>query len=732
MLQIIKTAITKPLVALLAFFLKTILRICFRFRVLGKLPDTLPEKLLFVCNHESFLDGLIIGLAVGLRLPQKPMFVINTQIASDWKMRVLLCLADYVTVDPANPMAMKTIIRLLDDKRPVVIFPEGRITTTGSLMKIYEGPAFVAHKTQASIIPLYLHGASLTKLSRLGNPHPVQWFPRLTLTILPAVPPSQLNEKHLGESLRKIMQTAAFEATCSIQSQTSIFQALCDSMAIYGRGHRILEDIKQTVYRYSDVMKMVLMLGRLLEKISQPGERIGVMLPNTAPSFGVLVGLMARSRTPAMFNYTAGVAAWRSACVAANIKTLVTSRAFIEQAELTQKLEQFVSQSSIQVVYLEDLRTQVSLTDKLWYVSMMFRPRAFEIQHNGRNDSNDREAVVLFTSGSEGTPKGVVLSHRAILANVAQIRSVIHFSVQDKMLNALPMFHSFGLTAGTLLPLLSGMPLFLYPSPLHYRVIPEIAYDRDCSVILGTSTFLGNYAKYAHPYDFYRIRYAVAGAEKLSESVRDIWFEKFGVRILEGYGATETAPVLAVNTPMAYRTGTVGQLLPGVEYRCEPVEGIDQGGLLHVKAPNVMSGYLKDDKPNVLQHTQSSIGQGWYETGDVVSFDEEGYVRIVGRVKRFVKIAGEMVSLEAVEKLARHASADQQHGAISQADPSRGEAIVLFTTDSSLTREALQASARALGIPELAVPRQIKVIAQLPLMGTGKTDYVALKAMLGG
>lgn len=289
----------------------------------------------------------------------------------------------------------------------------------------------------------------------------------------------------------------------------------------------------------------------------------------------------------------------------------------------------------------------------------------------------------------------------------------------------LPLFHAFGFTCGAILPFVRGTQLFLYPSPLHYKVIPEVVYDRGCTVLFGTSTFLANYAKYANPYDFYSIRYVVAGAEKLNEEVRKTWIDKFGIRIFEGYGSTECAPVLAVNTPMANLAGTVGTLLPGIESRLAPVPGVDMGGILSVRGPNIMKGYFLFDQPGILKPP----AEGWYDTGDVVDIDASGFVKILGRVKRFAKIAGEMVSLETVEQIANHASPEHQHAASTQIDAQRGENILLFTTDASLNREALQASARELGGPEIAIARKIIAIEELPLLGTGKTDYVTLKQL---
>jgi len=700
--------------------LATVARILFRVTVRGTMPP--PQgRLLVIANHESFLDGLLLGLF----LPLDPVFVVHTTVAENRWFRWILSLVDTLAVDPTSPMAMKKVVRLIEAGRPVVIFPEGRITTTGSLMKTYDGPAFVAARTGATILPVKIDGAARTYFSRMGGRFPRRFFPRLSLTIhpttripMPEAPTARERRRKAGEAMRRIMQEMIFAS----RPEATLFEALLDAASIHGYGRRRVEDLKQQEYSYRDLIKMALALGRLVERETVDGENVGLLLPNLAPTLGLVFGLPAFGRTAAMLNYTAGTDAMQAACTAARVRTVLTSRAFVAQARLEDKL---AALEGVRTLYLEDLRETLTLADKLWLMLLALPfPRAFT-----RIGSAEAPAVILFTSGSEGKPKGVVLSHRALLANIAQIRAVVDFSVDDKVLNALPLFHSFGLTAGGLLPLLSGSSVFLYPSPLHYRVIPELAYDRGCSVLLGTSTFLGNYAKHAHPYDFHRLRYVIAGAEKLAEPVRELWFDKFGIRIFEGYGATETAPVMAVNTPMAFRRGTVGQLLPGMKAQLLPVPGIDAGGLLHVTGPNLMSGYLKADRPGVLQPPSSEVGEGWYETGDVVAFDEDGFVRIVGRVKRFAKVAGEMVSLEVVEKLAAAASPAAQHAASTQPDAAKGEALVLFTTDKGLGREALVAAAKAQGAAELAVPRKIVVLDALPLLGTGKIDYVGLKQL---
>lgn len=704
---------------MLRYLLRVLFQVLFRVRIQGEITSLAAQRLLVIANHESLLDGVLLGLF----LPIEPVFVVHTGVVRNPLFRLILSQVDYLAVDPTSPMAMKKVVRLLEAGRPVIIFPEGRITVTGSLMKVYDGPAFIAARTGATIVPVRLDGGARSYFSRVSGRIPRRLFPRLTLSIQPAttIPMPEAatareRRRKAGEAMRRIMQHMLFAS----RPKQTVFDAFLDAVEIYGRRRRLVEDLRQIEFSYGYLLKTSLALGRLCTRFSSENETLGVLLPNLATTLGLVLGMQAMRRVPAMLNYTAGSDGMQNACVAASIRTVITSREFLERASLAAQAE---SLSGVRLVYLEDLRPNFGLVDRLWLLGFaLWWPRLAA----SRTDP-EQPALVLFTSGSEGRPKGVVLSHRAILANVAQIKAVIDFSTEDKFLNALPIFHAFGMTCGTILPLLTGTRLFLYPSPLHYRVIPEIIYDRNCSVLFGTSTFLANYARFAHPYDFYKLRYVVAGAEKLGEEVRRTWMEKFGIRILEGYGATETAPVLAVNTPMAFRSGTVGTLLPGIEARLVPVAGIEGGGVLHVRGPNLMSGYYRYESPGVLQPAASELGPGWYSTGDVVEIDADGFVTIKGRVKRFAKVGGEMVSLETVEKIACAASPGHSHGAVTLADSQRGESIVLFTTDPDLGREQLLQAAKGLGGPELAVARRIVALPELPLLGTGKTDYVTLK-----
>ncbi|HEX3949886.1 MAG TPA: bifunctional acyl-ACP--phospholipid O-acyltransferase/long-chain-fatty-acid--ACP ligase [Steroidobacteraceae bacterium] len=697
--------------------LQFVTRVLFRVRVHGDTSQFLNERTLIVANHESLIDGLLLAVF----LPVHATFVVHTTVARNPLNAWMLRFIPHLLVDSTSPLAMKIICKLVETGTPVVIFPEGRLTVTGSLMKVYDGAAFIAAKTGATVLPTHIDGAGRSYFGRLAGIYPLKLFPKITITVLaprkiamPDLPSSKERRRRAGEIMRRIL----LEMQVVTQPPRTLFQAFLEAKSAFGDGYKLVEDVRLEEQSYGSLLRMALGLSRLLAPMTKVDDMVGVLMPNAAATLGLLLGLSAARRVPAMLNYTAGVDGVNSACTAANIRQIVASRAFIEKA----RLEALVAGlSGPEVIYLEDLKTRLSVLDKLWIaLAQRFPSMAIVAQDPG--DS----AVVLFTSGSEGKPKGVVHSHISLLSNIAQVRSIADFTPLDKFMVALPLFHSFGLACGAIMPLVSGCKVFLYPSPLHYRIIPELVYDRNCTVLFGTSTFLANYGKYAHPYDFGRLRYVVAGAEKLTEEVRQAWLDKFGIRILEGYGVTECAPVVAVNVPMACRIGTVGQLVPCMEYSLEPITGIEQGGALHVKGPNVMKGYLLYDKPGVLQ-PPNSIGAGWYATGDIVEVDRDDFVHICGRVKRFAKIAGEMISLEVVERIAAQAAPGLMHAASSRPDSAKGEAIVLFTTDASLRREGLSAAAKILQAPELAVPRDIRVVAEIPLLGTGKTDYLRLK-----
>lgn len=670
-------------------------------------------------NHVSFLDAAL-AMAV---LDNEPVFAIDHGIAQRWWVRPFLKFGRAIPLDPSKPMATRTLINVVKGGETLVIFPEGRITVTGSLMKVYDGAGLIADKSEAMVVPVRIDGLEATHFSRLTRDQVHRrWFPQVTMTILEpvklAVAPDlkgRARRQAAGAALYAIMSDLVFRTTAT---DRTVPQAVIEAAKIHGTGRIAVEDPVTGALSYKRVLAGAAVLGRKLMPLAPEGQAIGVMLPNANGAAVTILGVMSAGRVPAMINFTAGAANILAAAKAARVATVMTSRAFVEKGRLGNLMAQI--EAELRIVYLEDVRQTVSFADRLQGLIGAGRPLVAR--------KPDDPAAILFTSGSEGVPKGVVLSHRNMLANAAQAAARIDFGRRDTVFNVLPVFHSFGLTVGLVLPLMSGVRIYLYPSPLHYRTVPELIYAANATILFGTDTFLNGYARAAHPYDFRSLRYILAGAEPVKETTRRTYMEKFGLRILEGYGVTETAPVLAINTPMFNKFGTVGRLMPGVEARLDPVPGVTDGGRLYVRGPNVMLGYLRGENPGVLEMPP----EGWHDTGDIVSIDPQGFVTIKGRAKRFAKIAGEMVSLSAVEALAAELWPDALSAVASEPDARKGERLVLVTDKRGGSRSEFQAFARSRNAADLMVPAEVIVVDKVPVLGSGKLDYVGVAGLVGG
>lgn len=674
------------------------------------------DRVLIISNHTSFLDPLLLGVF----LPDDITFAINTHISERWWLKPFLFLSHVFPMDPTQPLSLKALIHHLRGNTKTVIFPEGRITVTGSLMKIYDGTGMVADKSGAAILPVRIHGAEYTHFSRLRNIVRLRLFPKITIQVLPhtiieANPEirGKSRRKYCGHILAELMSEMIFATS---HYKQTIFSSLLEARTIHGGKHVVVEDMDREPLSYDALITRTIAIANALKNITQEGENVGVFLPNSTKTLNVVLGLQLHGRVPAMLNFSTGSSGMVSACQTAQVKTVLTSRRFIEMGKLHDDAEKLAEQ--VNLVYLEDLAEKISALDK---VKALAQGKTANYWYKHQKFSPESPAVILFTSGSEGEPKGVVLAHSNILANHNQLKARIAFNAQDVILNFLPMFHSFGFTVGTMLPVLNGMKTFFYPTPLHYSVIPEIAYDIGATIMFGTNTFLAAYGNKAHAYDFYNMRYVVAGAEKLQESTRQLWSDKFGIRILEGYGATETAPVTSVNTPMDFKMHTVGQFMPEMKYKLEKIEGIEDAGQLHVSGPNIMKGYLLSSNPGKLVVPESSFGKGWYDTGDIVNVDEDGFISIRGRSKRFAKVSGEMVSLAAVESHAAKAWPDAQHASTSLSDPKKGEQVILLTTQKGADSKYLATSAE--GVHAISLPKKIFVVKAIPVFATGKINY---------
>jgi acyl-[acyl-carrier-protein]-phospholipid O-acyltransferase/long-chain-fatty-acid--[acyl-carrier-protein] ligase len=676
----------------------------FRLRVVGLEQLTFDRPTVIMANHVSFFDALLLAVL----LPKNVCFLINTTIAK--RLGLFAKLRHTVSIDPQNPFAIRKMVTLARSGVPLVIFPEGRITVTGSMMKMYAGAAFIAVKSEADVFPVWIDGLQYSRWSRMRMKWPLHTFPRVRVTIGASIrlpidrdTPMRIVKDRAARLLYDALHAVAYDSRK--QTNVNLYNVWLETAKKHPH-MPIVEDVNGEA-TYQKLVQGATALSYAFDK-QYTKDIVGVLLPNVNAHIATLFALFRIGKSPAILNFSLGVQQMLDHCAAASLRDIITSRAFVEKAQLHSAINAF-EQQGYAVTYLEDVRASLSIGDKLRTLLLRWR----RTKHEGTS-------IILFTSGSEGRSKGVVLSHDNIYANVQQARLMIDCTQQDKIMNALPLFHSFGLTAGTMFPLLCGIPVYTYPSPLHYKTICELIYDRNCTILFGTSTFLAGYARAAHAYDFRSLRYVFAGAEKLSATVQAMWHSKFGIRIFEGYGTTEASPIVSLNTPLFCKHGTVGRPVPGLRVRIEPIEGIAVGGKLLLHGDQIMRGYLIHDRGFVPN-------EGWYDTGDVVTIDDEGFITIQARLKRFAKIAGEMISLEISERIVNNVCTSDQPSAavVCITDARKGERLIAFATepiDPARVRTALQQER----LSPLYAPSEYAVIDAIPLLGSGKTDYITL------
>jgi acyl-[acyl-carrier-protein]-phospholipid O-acyltransferase/long-chain-fatty-acid--[acyl-carrier-protein] ligase len=697
---------------------RRLLRLLFGFTAWNESVLATPGPVLLVPNHVSWLDWLFLVVC----LDDDWKFVVSrTSAETSWFHRKIMLNRRTFPIDTASPYAVKRMAEHLNAKGRLVLFAEGRLSRTGCLMKIFDGTGFLLHKTGAKVITCFLRGAH--RLPTSPNRDDKFWFPlpRVSAHFSAVTTPPRLEHLSTAQArhrltnwLRDQMVRQQFESEMALGAPT-IPQAIVETARRRPR-HRVLEDVSQRINYRHLLVGASLLADRFAARWPAGPGRIGVLLPNVNGTPVLLLALWSLGKTPAVLNYSTGPAIMLACVELAGLKEIITSRTFLEKARL--KIDALTA-AGVQFIYVEDLRQEISGSAKFFTaLRIMLNPRSLVRVSPAPGET----AVVLFTSGSEGTPKAVELTHANLLANIRQMLSVCDLQDWDKFFTALPLFHSFGLIIGTLMPLVRGSRVMLYPSPLHYRVVPSAFYDRDCTLMLGTNTFLNGYARKADPQDFRSLRYMFAGAEKLQEATATVWAQRFGVRVLEGYGATECGPCVSVNTPLAPKHGSAGKLLPDIEYRIEPVEGVTDGGRLFVRGPNIMRGYLNPDANAKFL----ALG-GWYDTGDIARVDEDGFVFIQGRLKRFAKISGEMVSLTAVEEAL--AGAFPQYGlrcqvaVVSRPDPEKGEALIAVTNEPKIQLDEIRSVLRSRGLPNICAPRELKFVRDIPKLGTGKVNH---------
>lgn len=729
--------------SLVRFIVSYIIGHRYRLQVLGlkNIPET--GGVLMLGNHISWIDWGIIQMAS----PRPIRFVMIRNIYERWYLKWFLDIFNVIPVSAgASKGALQAINESLNKGDVVCLFPEGAISRTGQLGEFQRGYEKAAEDANAVILPFYLRGL-------WGS-----WFSR-----------SSEKLKNLRSTGIKHDIIVAFGETLPIDTKTDDLKKRVFDLSIHSWDHytsdlpSIGEAFIDTAKRNGDELTVadsmsgpltghkfltaVVCFSRLIKKYSKE-QNVGLLLPTSSAGAIANMAAILRGKTVVNLNFTASREALQASVTKAEIKTIYTSRKFMEKlAKKGIDLNDAFSDS--QFIYMEGLKTKISKATGLrTLITVLLAPAGFlKFMYCKRVDINT-PAAILFSSGSEGTPKGVMLSHRNIMANLKQISDVLNTQDTDVVMASLPLFHAFGITVTTFMPLVEGIPMVCHPDPTDAVNIAKAIAKYRATIFCGTSTFLRLYTKNKriHPLMLESLRIVVAGAEKLSPDVRDAFKLKFNKDIYEGYGATETTPVASVNIPDAIdvnywsiqlgnKLGTVGLPLPGTSFRIVDPESLEElqtgeDGLILIGGSQVMLGYL-DDEEKTNDVIAMLDDKRWYKTGDKGHLDEAGFLSIVDRYSRFAKLGGEMISLTAVEETVRNALNDPELEmvAVNLPDEKKGEKVILMIAKEIELADVKKAMLDNNANP-LMIPADVKVVEEIPKLGSGKTDFKAAKKLI--
>jgi acyl-[acyl-carrier-protein]-phospholipid O-acyltransferase/long-chain-fatty-acid--[acyl-carrier-protein] ligase len=603
--------------------LKILTRILFRVQLQGyehyrsAFDQLAGQRVLIIANHTSLLDGLLLALYFEGRLT----FAVNTQIANMWWVRFFLSYVDFITLDTGRPFALRGLVHLLRQGKRVVIFPEGRITLTGTLMKVYPGAVLLADHADARILPVSIDGAQYSMLSRLEGSIRRRWFPRIRITVHP-IQGLDLDEALHGRARRdvatrklaRIMEQLVYSGR---QQWPDLVSALFGARRLAGGTSLALEDMDRQPLTFNQMLEQAILLADHVRQQVPAGKPLALMLPNTtAAVLAVLAAIFAR-RPILLLDSDWSPERIIAVCELAGVNKIYSAQRYLQ----TVSWPLSAIQAPLELIPLEQIRDRVMFFGRLWART---RRRLYTLRYRSGMDTQGHGgdiACLLPVESSHGHVDIIAYSHRGLLAKCRQVISRLDIGPHDVVMNAWPLSSPHGLVSGLFLPLLNGAQVMCYPSPYHYRIVPEMAYGVGATVLLANTKTLAGYRQFAHPYDFYATRFAfVAGPVPDGQQASD-WLERFGVRLFGSLGSAAAGSVLALNTPLFHRVGSAGRLLPGLKHRLEEQNAAGVGRLW-VQGPGLMAGQWRHQQ----LHKALQPDSDWLDTGLYVRIDDDGYL----------------------------------------------------------------------------------------------------------